>query len=245
MDKLLGNLLPMGVPFLEPLAKGVVLLSAGALTTAFIFNWAYFLMLDSTLLGALVLSDHIETAIWCLPPILLFTAIVLGIGFIVSIVQSFYENLVAKAEAGSILAKVITGTLSVFLLVAMVGVFFKYSEFGGPVSLAVTAVGGITWFAKKRTRVLLALPLLYIVMTIAVAGIMVLELRDYLKVEQLARPDTVEFIDRTLVACKVVRIIDKGVIVATANPVVFMFVPKEQIRRVALMRPDLTRPSEM
>jgi hypothetical protein len=99
MPRETGNLLLIGVPFLEPLAKGVVLLSAGALTTAFVFNWAYFLMLNSTLLGTLVLSDHIETAIWCLPPILLLTSIVLGVGFIGSFVQSFYENLVAKAEA--------------------------------------------------------------------------------------------------------------------------------------------------
>ena len=236
-----GNLLPTGVPFLEPLAKGVVLLSAGALTTAFIFNWAFFLLLNSTLLGTLVLADHIETAIWCLPPILLLTLVVLAVGFLVSFVQRRYEDLVAWAEAGSTLARVIIGTLSLLLLAAIVGLF-KYTELGGFLSLAVMAVGVITWLAGKRTRVLLALPPLYVLMTIAVAKIVELELRDYLRIEQFARPDTVEFIDRTLIACKVVRIIDKGVIIAAANPVTFSFVPKEQIRRVDLTRPDFTSP---
>lgn len=242
-------------------AKVGATLSLISLGTAFIYDAVYYRELDARLLSVFVLQDHIETAIYCVPTVLIgalmyvFIAPLLSWRF-VKIVFA-YENRMSLKAYKAFLIGIIVACASILILLWMVLWFTsadKPESIGHPMLGAEPfwekIVGLIpilvvsTWMtvrtkaSDKLQRVIaeaiLILPVFWLITTVLLAVTFANATNRELSSGILRRFDTITIDDRGQLFGKVIRVVDKGLILGALGPDHFIFIPKDKIQRIDL-----------
>jgi hypothetical protein len=222
----------------------VGILTPLALTTAFVYNYFFYSSLDPRLLGLFVTSDHIETAVFCLPPIV----------FSIAIITWWFDA--AGWIADPVKAKGLRALITVIGLAVIIVILDNFVFGRAKTIILVTVLESVVaaavlekWcghiFSSERlVAKMMALAIVWLVMTISTAVIGAY----IVKQEIVMRPDSIKLTQtsdlhgsklrcpdmRDLELCsKVIRILDKGVILA-ASKAQFWFVPKEQFSGIEL-----------
>jgi len=244
--------------FFELSAKAVAVFTAMALATAFVFDSLYYGSLDIRLLSVFGLSDHIETAVYCLPPIIIVAAFLFAGPLIGEFSTSALDAQQATAKAtGSKVRKTLVNLgHAVIVIYVLVGIGWLVVLFItkddqrwiwlATASAGLVVAGAQKWLARGSSSLsesfrkrLLIVPPLWLALTIGIAlGTAVvtkLDLKDKMGSPFVA--DTVLLGDNGQLFGKVIRFVDRGVILGKSDPVRFMFVPKEKVSRVDLVNP--------
>lgn len=244
--------LSVGLTNVESLAKGLAVLTAVALCTGFLYDAIFFARLDHRLIGLLVMSDHVETAISVVPFVLLaalilwaqpylsrglevggvewtwpfFLKIIVLIAFLVAIVWFVSTT----GPSGSSAAQL--PSLALAAAVLLLGFLLPSKYRLGRVAFPFPDVSADD---GKRSLILWATGV-WIIFTVWNAVVQAGTIRkDLFRIDDVAFADLVWLEDRSVVAGQVVRVIDRGLIVATRQDSLhFLFIPREKVWRVEL-----------
>jgi hypothetical protein len=233
----------------EILAKAVAVLTAAALATAFLYDSVYFQVLDERLLGVFALSDHIETAVLVLKWIVTASVVALALFFFIAFVIKrirFISNLRAQMRMAAIFLVIFILFYTAFLF--GLGELFPEKmqrfidlkfEILTVLFVGILVASWMTWVLFRITgpenivkASLMALPILWVAYTVTFAR---LDAKwTLIRLNAHTGTDAVTLVDQGQLFGSVIKIVDKGVILGSSDPVLFKFVPKEKVSRVDL-----------
>jgi hypothetical protein len=242
----MADLIPDGLktvsPNLEVLAKGVALFATVGLGLAFLYDAVFFRTLDGRLARLLVMSDHIEAAVFTLPLTILAGV---SIWFAPYLYQIRFRPWVAPF--------LLTAVLILVLIPAFLG-WVLWSDVILISIIATVGTAAISMFAKRymfegkqevkapfpsgiKPQALIGYTLgVFVLVTLLLAYGAAKAIRDGMAGRGPSVhwfTDSVWLNNMSSVTGMVVRVIDRGAIVAKPGvPMEFLFIPKEQIRRV-------------
>ena len=244
---------------LEPLAKGVTLFATLGLGAGLLYDAVFFWIIEAKLARLLVMSDHIETAISTLPLIGLVALTQFGGFYFGVLTASGYFSrrrwlqwlLIAGmivpclAYLGSrlillpwwytlIIVAICVMTFGLFLFVPHALLPRTSSDPSASTSSNATTSAPTSPF-KATLKGVSFLVVFVVVLTVAAAVLRGVVLLDSMKKGQAtAMKDSIWFTDMSSINGEIVRVIDRGVILAVRTPTPeFLFIPKDQIKRVA------------
>jgi hypothetical protein len=249
---------------LELSATIVTALGAVALATAFLYDSIYCLGLDRRLLGVYTIADHVETAVYCLLPIIFLSLYLAALPVAVLVADRIRGEVAARLtlmhRAGHKRAVILA-----MLFALATGLAAAYGTYRLLISIrlppatleAVWAAIAIllllallTWLAwprlSHRTFMALAvsqlrvLPLLWIAVTIFLAATQADKAMRELTSGRLQSMDAVMLVGQGQLFGRVIKVVDKGLILGVQGEVRFMIIPKERVSRVDLAsRPSI------
>jgi hypothetical protein len=221
----------------ETLGKGVALIASVGLGLAFLYDAVFFRCLDGRLARLMVMSDHIEAAIVILP--------IVGLAGLLMWSTPYMYHARLPHWVMYALGVVVLVEFAVLIYLDRVSMFdialMAIVGLGGAVAVVAFARRyvvpvrdrGLTFPGGIKPSVLL----FYTFLIFAGATVLLAYASAKGLLKELSKPsrlDTVWLNDMSSVRV-VVRMIDRGTIVGVpSNPPEFLFIPKEQIRRVDL-----------
>lgn len=217
-----------GLAIMEPIAKVVAVFTAVSLGLAFLFDVAFFATLRSGMWGVLVLADHIETAIAMVPVIVVLMVVLYPLLWIfqpafhirlrtrIVVIVSMAATLVVLAIVDGATPSAVIGAAYIFLVFSYTVLFAPKSNFNRSFAVYLGVVLVLTAVTLGVTRAQRLMG----------------------DIQKRIIDDVVWLHDMSSVNGKIVRMVDRGAIVGkTDGDIVFMFIPKDQIKRVDT-RPD-------
>ncbi len=221
----------------ELAAKGITALGGAAIATAFIYDAVCFQWLDQRLLGYFSVSDHIETAVYCLVPIIASWGVFVLLAFLRMRTSHFGSSPMRPAYA----------VMSIAVAVgAVVGVAWLAGESWRPHDDRLQAFlfwlsgfAAAEWTSRQIAsgnlrKLYVGFPIWWVVLTVLFASSAGRETLRQLSADNLAVIDTITLSDQGQLFGRVVRVLDRGVIVGTVKPPRLIFLPKDKISRVEL-----------
>lgn len=222
----------------EEIGKGVALISALCLATAFLYDFVFCAILDRRLLGLLSLADHIEMAIFAVPFIMVtLTAfipavawwrllrdkpthvqLVVPVAFLLVFVVASWDTLTAGPSGWRTSGAVGYATVLVLSAGTYLILFPGFRLRATPVRASLAF--GFAWFA----------------VTISAGATNGLWEAGYFVRAKIKAEDAIWLTDLSLLKGRVVRVVDKGVILHHPTEGRIHFIPKDQIRRIDLVR---------
>lgn len=228
----------------EIATKYVPAMTAFCLVTAFAYDSLFWMMVDSRVLSLFGLSDHIETAVNVMTVFLATSAIVLVYLYLFTRPRlhrrkprSFVSNLVflviGVTGSGGILLGLLFGLppgprlaqiAVITLILMMVSVFGVPLLLGPRTPRLVAALASWRENHAKPVR-LLAIWVLIILGTAFYQSLLV---------HEQGRPgkDRVELSDERYIDGRIIRVLDKGVVMLVGDYPAIRFIPKDRITRI-------------
>jgi len=232
---------------LEVAAKASAALGAAALATAFLFDGVYFWRMDARLLGTFVFADHVETAVYCIPLLLMFAVLLLVFPMFALLLRAAHDGIERKFGPGSPRITAIAIALSFCVIVAWYYLVSKHPvapapppEPRSPANLLfiyiVLAMGmlvgaSVLWMFLARDSSLRAgtrrltwlAPVVWIASTVLFAiGAADENVRD-LNSAKATVEDVVTLQDYTQLAGRLIKVVDKGAIVGVRGQATFAY----------------------
>jgi hypothetical protein len=224
----------------ETLAKGITLITAVSLAAGFLYD-AIFFSVFQPFWGNLVLSDHIETAVFVVPFLTLAVAIQSGwtFWFFRSYIDSSPRNRWLYIAGAALLGGLFFGVP--FAMVAGLSKVTAWVFIGAALFFAASAEA--TYKDAKGKRAVK--PMFFLFLGVALLAVMApvyAASRLLATYESLARRDFNAVVwgpDMTSMSGVLVRVIDRGIIMGVVTKsesfpyaIKFIFVPRDQIRRI-------------
>ena len=231
-------------PLIQQLAKNGAAMCIAALCTAVVFDYTFWLIVDSRMLSYFVLADHIQTAVH----IFGMVSVTLGASWILTLVFVYAGFAVTRSDQFWKVAAALF--LLVLCLIGLsiattgfnpVNLFDRATVFVMSVGLLVMIVLGLLFHRSKASegesgphhrpftvrRAFWAAVPLFLLLTMADAMFRAWSTWDTAPTHDVVRLEH----DSTLTG-KVIRLVDKGVILRDQKDRRIVFVPKGQIRRI-------------
>jgi len=224
----------------ETFAKGITLITAVSLAAGFLYD-AIFFSVFQPLWGNLVLSDHIETAVFVVPFLTLAVAIQSGwtFWFFRSYIDGSPRNRWLYIGGAALLGGLFIGLP--FALVAGLSKVTAWVFIGAALFFAASA--DETYKDAKGRRALK--PIFFLLLGVALLAVMApvyAVTKLFASYETLARREFNAVVwgpDMTSMSGVLVRVIDRGIIMGMVTKgeswpyaIKFVFVPRDQIRRI-------------